>query len=146
RVPQSATIVIRRRSTPVFGLGLVDATPDSVFLDLAAREAQRNDGTAGRASMVDNLSAGSKTVGKFGWKSQNPTLFQFSGDAYLNELGITNAQFPNENCPSGNCAELQFNPMPGLNDVDGDTRTLADFMTLLAPPPRGNITNDANDG
>jgi CxxC motif-containing protein (DUF1111 family) len=146
RVPQQATITTLRRSTPVFGLGLVDATPDSVFIDLAAREAARNDGTAGKVAMVDNISAGSKTVGKFGWKDQNPTLFQFSGDAYVNELGITNAQFPNENCPSGNCAELQFNPMPGLNDVAGDTSALADFMTFLAPPPRGTITNDVNDG
>lgn len=146
RVPQQATITTLRRSTPVFGLGLVDATPDSVFIDLAAREAARNDGTAGKVAMVDNISAGSKTVGKFGWKDQNPTLFQFAGDAYVNELGITNAEFPNENCPSGNCAELQFNPMPGLNDVAGDTHALADFMTFLAPPPRGNITNDVNDG
>jgi CxxC motif-containing protein (DUF1111 family) len=146
RVPQAATIVTRRRSTPLFGLGLVDATPDSVFIDLAARQAARNDGTAGKVALVDNLSAGTKTAGKFGWKDQNPTLFQFAGDAYLNELGITNAQFPNENCPSGNCAELQFNPMPGLNDAAGDTRALADFMALLAPPPRGNVTNDANDG
>jgi len=146
RVPQQATITTLRRSTPLFGLGLVDATPDSVFIDLAARQAVRNDGTAGKLAMVDNISAGMKTVGKFGWKNQNPTLFQFAGDAYVNELGITNAQFPNENCPSGNCAELQFNPVPGLNDVDGDTSALTDFMTFLAPPPRGNITNDVNDG
>jgi len=145
RVPQAATIVVRRRSTPLFGLGLVDATPDSVFIDLASRQAARNDGTTGRVAMVDNISAGAKTAGKFGWKAQNPTLFQFSGDAYLNELGITNAQFPNENCPSGNCAELAFNPAPGIND-SGDTQTLADFMAMLAPPPRGNITNDANAG
>jgi CxxC motif-containing protein (DUF1111 family) len=142
RVPQAATIVTPRRSTPLFGLGLVDATPDSVFIALAARQAAA---TAGKVSMVDNISAGMKTVGKFGWKGQNPTLFQFSGDAYLNELGITNPQFPNENCPSGNCAELAFNPAPGLNDTE-DTEALADFMTLLAPPPRGNITNDVNDG
>ena len=71
---------------------------------------------AGRVSMVDNIRAGMKTVGKFGWKAQVPTLFQFSGDAYLNEMGITTPDFPNENCPQGNCAELAFNPAPGIND------------------------------
>jgi len=145
RVPQQANVTARRRSTPLFGLGLVDATPDSVFVNLAAQQAARNAATAGRVSMVDNLSAGMQTVGKFGWKGQNPTLFQFAGDAYLNELGITNPQFPNENCPQGNCAELAFNPAPGLNDTE-DTELLADFMAALAPPPRGNITNDVNDG
>ncbi len=145
QVPPQANTVARRRSTPLFGLGLVDATPDSVFIDLAAQEAARRDGTAGRVSMATNIAAGMKTAGKFGWKAQNPTLFQFAGDAYLNELGITNAQFPDENCPQGNCAELAFNPAPGINDVN-DTHALADFMKLLAPPPRGAITADATAG
>ena len=145
-VPPAATTVARRRSVSLFGLGLVDATPDATFVTLAAQQAARNDGTAGRVAMVDNLAAGMQTVGKFGWKAQVPTLFQFAGDAYLNEMGITSPFFPNENCPSGNCAELQFNPRPGLNDGGEDTRALADFMTMLAPPPRGAITADVTAG
>ena len=144
--PPAATIVARRRSVSLFGLGLVDATPDATFVTLASQQAARNDGTAGRVSMVDNLAAGMRTVGKFGWKAQVPTLFQFAGDAYLNEMGITSPFFPNENCPSGNCAELQFNPRPGLNDGGEDTRALADFMTMLAPPTRGAITADVTAG
>src|SRR2546428_10817620 len=50
-VPAEATIVARRRSTPLFGLGLVDAVPDGDFFLIAAQEAQRNDGTAGRVHM-----------------------------------------------------------------------------------------------
>lgn len=145
-VPPAATIVARRRSTSLFGLSLVDATPDTTFIALAAQQAARNDGTAGRVSMADNLAAGMQTVGKFGWKAQVPTLFQFAGDAYLNEMGITNPFFPAENCPSGNCNELQFNPRPGLNDGGEDTRALTDFMTLLAAPPRGAITADVTAG
>src|SRR3954454_14219316 len=41
QVPAEATIVVRRRTTPVFGLGLVDATPDSEFIALAALHARR---------------------------------------------------------------------------------------------------------
>jgi CxxC motif-containing protein (DUF1111 family) len=144
-VPAQATIVAHRRATPLFGLGLVDATPDADFIALAAREAARGDGTAGRVAMVDNFSAGMKTVGKFGWKGQNPTIFQFAGDAYMNEMGITSAQFPSENCPNGNCAELAFNPSPGINDDGSGVQSLADFMTLLAPPPRGS-SRDADAG
>ena len=145
-VPPTATIVARRRSTSLFGLSLVDATPDTTFIALAAQQAARNDGTAGRVAMADNLAAGMQTVGKFGWKAQVPTLFQFAGDAYLNEMGITNPFFPAENCPAGNCNELQFNPRPGLNDGGEDTRALTDFMTLLAAPPRGPITADVTAG
>jgi CxxC motif-containing protein (DUF1111 family) len=96
--------------------------------------------------MVDNPAAGTQTVGKFGWKAQVATILQFSGDAYLNELGITSPAFPNENCPSGNCAELLFNPRPGLNDGGEDVQLLADFMAILAAPPRGATNSDTTAG
>ena len=145
-IPSEATVVVQRRAPPLFGLGLVDATPDATFVALAAEQAARNDGTAGRVAMVDNAAAGMKTAGKFGWKAQNPTLFQFAGEAYLNELGITNPFFPNEHCPNGRCEDLQFNPQPGLNDDGSGTQALTDFMTLLAPPPRAVVTKEAIAG
>jgi CxxC motif-containing protein (DUF1111 family) len=144
QVPAGATIVVRRRTTPVFGLGLVDATPDSVFVALAALQAARGDGVAGRVNMTDNIRAGTKTVGRFGWKAQVPTLFQFSGDAMLNEMGITTPDFPNENCPQGNCAELNFNPSPGINDTT-NTLPIANYMTLLAAPNRGQASADREE-
>ena len=145
-VPKEATIVVPRRSTTLLGLGLVDATPDSTFIALAAQQAARNDGTAGRVAMVSNFAAGMKTVGKFGWKAQVPTLHQFAGQANLDELGITSPFFPNENCPRGRCQDLQFNPQPGLNDTGAKTQRLADFMAFLSPPPRGPITPDVIAG
>ncbi|MEA2571878.1 MAG: hypothetical protein QOI24_3879 [Acidobacteriota bacterium] len=144
--PALATIVVHRRTTPLFGLGLIDATPDSDFIALAQQQRARNDGTAGRAPLVDNIRAGMKTVGKFGWKGQVPTLLQFAGDAYLNEMGITNPLFPNENCPNGDCSELAFNPMPGMNDGEDGIRSLADYTSMLAPPPRAANTRDTSDG
>src|SRR4051795_6762566 len=127
QVPAETTIVVHRRTTPVFGLGLVDATPDSEFVALAAFEAARGDGVAGRVNMTDNIRAGTKTVGRFGWKAQVPTLFQFAGDALLNEMGITSPDFPNESCPQGDCAELTFNPAPGLNDTGNRVTALNNF-------------------
>jgi CxxC motif-containing protein (DUF1111 family) len=136
-VPAQASVVVLRRTTPLFGLGLVDATPDATFVALAAGEAARGDGIVGRVNMVDNIRAGMKTAGRFGWKAQVPTLVQFSGDALVNEMGITTPDFPNENCPQGNCAELAFNPAPGLNDNGNATSALSNFMTALAAPARG---------
>jgi CxxC motif-containing protein (DUF1111 family) len=144
-VPAVATIVVHRRTTPLFGLGLVDATADADFIALAQMQANRGDGVAGRVNMVDNIRAGMKTAGKFGWKAQVPTLFQFSGDAYVNEMGITTPDFPNENCPQGNCAELSFNPAPGINDDGSGPVLLTNFMSLLAAPPRAQ-NRDTSDG
>ena len=145
-VPPSATITVRRRTTPLFGLGLVDATPDSDFIAAAQQQAARGDGVAGRVNMVDNLRAGMKTVGKFGWKAQVPSLFQFSGDALVNEMGITTPDFPNENCPQGNCAELAFNPAPGINDDGSGPIALTNYMSRLAAPPRGPLSGDVAAG
>ncbi|MEA2327903.1 MAG: hypothetical protein QOE68_2862 [Thermoanaerobaculia bacterium] len=146
RVPDFATIVTHRRTTPLFGLGLVDFTSDADFVALAAAEAARGDGLAGRVNMTDNIRAGTKTVGKFGWKAQTPTLLQFAGDALLNEMGITTPDFPNENCPQGNCAELAFNPAPGLNATGVKPAELQDYMWLLAAPERGPQNADTTEG
>jgi len=83
KVPAAATIVAGRRTTPLFGLGLVDAVPDATFLALARKQARRHPDVAGRPNMVTDVTTGATVVGKFGWKSQVPNLLQFSGDAYL---------------------------------------------------------------
>lgn len=145
-VPTAAGIVAQRRTTPLFGLGLVDATPDMTFIALAESQAARGDGIAGRVNMTDNIRAGAKTVGRFGWKAQVPTLLQFAGDALVNEMGITTPDFPNENCPQGNCAELAFNPAPGLNDSGATPVALNNFMLMLAAPARGPQTADTAAG
>jgi CxxC motif-containing protein (DUF1111 family) len=137
RVPPEATITSQRRTTPLFGLGLIDATADADFVALAASQKARGDGVEGRVNMADNIRAGTKTVGRFGWKAQVPTLFQFAGDALLNEMGITTPDFPSENCPQGNCAQLALNPSPGINDSGNRSTTLTNYMQMLAPPPRG---------
>jgi len=145
-VPKAATIVAHRRTPPLFGLGLVDAVSDQTFFELAAQESRRGDGTAGRVAVITNVATGLQSVGKFGWKNQVPSLFVFSGDAYLNEMGITNPLFPNENCPNGDCKELKFNPRPDLNDIGDGVEAFNDFMTLLAAPPRAASTPESLAG
>src|SRR5262245_20645786 len=138
KVPPEATIVAGRRTTSLLGLGLVDAVPDATFLQLASREARFDPSTAGRAHVVTDVTTGALAVGKFGWKSQVPNLLAFSGDAYLNEMGITTPLFPNENCPQGDCTLLACDPVqPDPDDGDlEDVEHFRDFMTFLAPAPR----------
>lgn len=143
-VPQTSNRSALRRSQPLFGLGLVDAVLDQAFKDIAAEPGEVAVG--GTVHMVQNLSTGGLSVGKFGWKAQVPNLFQFSGDAYLNEMGITNPQFPDESCPQGDCTLLACNPVPELNDDGTGVDKFFDFMTFLAPPPRGPITPDVTAG
>jgi len=142
-VPPEATIVAQRRTTPLFGLGLVDHVPDATFHWIAKVQAFDPDQIAGIVSMVIEPTTGRPVVGKFGWKAQNPSLHVFAGDAYLNEMGITNPMFPDENCPQGDCASLSCNPMSQLNDDGSGVQAFTDFMEMLAPPPRGAISVSA---
>jgi mono/diheme cytochrome c family protein len=136
-VPAAATVKTGRLTTPLFGLGLVDAVSDATLLELARLESRNLPATQGTPNLVAEISTGATRVGRFGWKAQVPTLHQFSGDAYLNEMGITNPDFPEENAPQGNRDALAFNPFPTLNDDGGNVDKFFDFMRLLAPPPRG---------
>ena len=136
-VPSTATVTTKRRRQALFGLGFVDATPDQTFIDLANGQPAA---IRGHVNLVQNFSAGGTTVGKFGWKAQVPSLFQFSGDAYLNEMGITNPEFPNEQPPLGDpttIANCDLVPeSPGVVEDDGDdVVAFTDFMQMLAPVP-----------
>ena len=138
-VPPEASIRAGRRTTPLFGLGLVDAVPGVVFRALAAYQQRRHPETAGRPNIVTDVVTGRHAVGKFGWKSQVPNLLHFSADAYLNEMGITSPLFPTENCPQGDCTLLACDPVADPEDDGQDVERFHDFMRLLAPPPRPRV-------
>ena len=146
-VPAEATIVAGRKTTPLFGLGLVDAVPGDVFQRLARLQKNVSPATAGRVNVVRDATTGRMAVGRFGWKAQIPSLKHFSAGAYLNEMGITNPFFPDENCPQGDCALIQACDPSTVPDDDGTgVQALTDFMTFLAPPPRGPLTRRAEEG
>lgn len=148
-IPRQASIRAGRRSTPLFGLGLVNAVPDEAFLRIARLQSIHTPKTAGRPHIVTNLLTNRPAVGRFGWKAQIATLFDFSGDAYTNEMGITTPLVPQENCPQGDCADLEGNPLPNdiPNEPDNEDLVLfTDFMQFLGPPPARALTSEARTG
>jgi len=115
--PAEATVHdVGRLTTPLFGLGLVDAMPDSFFDGLAAAEPPEQRGIVNRVSILlpnpddPSQSPGGTRVGRFGWKAGISNLTQFAADAYINEMGITTQSciggvsilaFATESAPSG---------------------------------------------
>ena len=139
-IPPQANTIAQRQTVPLFGSGLIEAIPDSTIIANAARPSV--DGVHGVAAKITDVASGATRVGRFGWKNQQATLLAFSGDAFLNEMGITNRLFPNEDAPDGNEALLaEYDPVTGVQDVVDPTTgkagidRLTDFMQLLAPPP-----------
>lgn len=146
RVSAEATVTARRKSQPLFGLGFVDAVPDAAFHAIAEEQRQADPETAGHVQLVFDHTIGASVVGRFGWKAQVPTLRAFSGDALLNEMGITTPGFRDEVCPQGDCLALGFNPTPALNDDGRDADAITDFMRMLAPPLPGPTSDAAARG
>jgi CxxC motif-containing protein (DUF1111 family) len=126
-VPGDAIFVSLRNSPPLFGAGLMEAIPDATILEIA-------NGNNGKPNRVFNPDTERTELGRFGWKAQVATLHQFAGDAYLNEMGITNPSFRQENLPQGQ------QPMPAGCDTVGDPEdngegvtAFTNFMRFLAP-------------
>lgn len=139
RVPPEANTVAQRQTTPLFGAGLIEAIPDAAIAQNARDP--KPDGVRGRTAMIWDPATQAMRVGRFGWKAQQANLTTFAGDAYLNEMGITNRFFPNENAPNGNVELLRrFQPHPVIEDTidpatgKSDLDLAADFMRLLAAP------------
>jgi CxxC motif-containing protein (DUF1111 family) len=152
-IPAEATIVARRVPIPLFGAGLVEAIPDESILALEDPSDRDGDGVSGRAAIVVDLATGRQRVGRFGWKGQHATLLAFGADAYRNEMGITNALFPDEmamgispqnmrRCDRVPDPEDVREPATGRRGIDN----FASFMKLLAPVARGSIGPASGDG
>ena len=99
--------VVFRIPTPTFGLGFVEATPDSnLQANLATSAAAKAAlGIGGRF----NTNGNDGTITRFGWKAQNKSLLIFSGEASNVEQGVTNDLFTNERNDLPGCL---FNPVP----------------------------------
>ncbi len=139
--PGTANIIAFRVPPQLFGLGLIEAIPDTTILANADPMDANGDGVAGRA----NIDVG--VIGRFGWKAAVPTLRAFIGLALVNEIGITNPIFPNEMSPQGQPIDPACDAMTDIEDAD-QTRlvNMGAFVRFLAPPPRGAITDAALRG
>jgi len=136
RVPQSETIHTFRLSLNLLGDGFVEAVADQTLIDLAAEQCKSSHRKiCGQVLQVPIVEApGQMGAGRFGWKDQHASLLSFAGDAYLNEMGITNRLQPDEVTKICNTAS-EPNDTPGtdgLSDIDHFAR----FIRATKAPAR----------
>jgi CxxC motif-containing protein (DUF1111 family) len=142
--------VIFRIPTPLFGLGLVENTPDSTLQqNLASTQYARQQLGIGGSF---NTSGNDQTITRFGWKAQNKSVLIFAGEAYNVEQGVSNEVFPNErnavsgcvfnstpedtsNILNGNPNSPNFGTTIGtLSEMASDVFNFTEFVRLTAPP------------
>jgi len=136
RVPETENIRTFRLSLSLLGDGFVEAVADQTLIDLAAQQCKSSHRKiCGQVLEVPIVEApGQMSVGRFGWKDQHASLLSFAGDAYLNEMGITNRLQPDEVTNLCNAhSEPNDTPGPdGLSDIDHFTR----FVRATKAPAR----------
>src|SRR6202162_4356261 len=136
RVPETETIRTFRLSLNLLGDGFVEAIADQTLIDLSKQQCTSSHGKiCGQVLYVPIVEApGQMGVGRFGWKDQHASLLSFAGDAYLNEMGITNRLQPNEVTNLCNTVS-EPNDTPGsdgLSDIDHFAR----FIRATKAPAR----------
>ncbi len=138
-IPDAENIRALRAALNTLGDGFVEAIDDSTLQAIAQHQLQVSGGIIhGEAVEVPVLEAPGQTrIGRFGWKDQHSSLLSFIGDAYLNEMGVTNPLRPKDVTTVG---KISSDPedVPdnlGLADIDH----FAQFIRGTKAPPRDAI-------
>ncbi len=128
-----------RLAQQIPGLGLLEAISTADIFLLADAADANGDGISGRPNYVWNYNTNTTDLGRFGWKANQPTLFQQTAGAALGDMGITNRLFVNENLTGQQVADYGSwtnggSPEMSNNDLD----KLTFYCQTLAVPARRN--------
>ncbi|HKR14359.1 MAG TPA: di-heme oxidoredictase family protein [Pyrinomonadaceae bacterium] len=152
-ISTAETVKAFRLTLSTLGDGFVECLSNTALQNNVAAQpaAQR-----GVLTQVPVTEAGNQLrIGRFGWKAQHASLVSFSGDAYLNEMGITNP-FDGFGGRSSNAADAgthenpastaegvinvtfpsPFDPVEDPEDDGLDVLAFADFMAATRAPGR----------
>ena len=164
RLPLGAVVSLRR-PPPVFGVGLMEAIPDSTIIARADPVDVDGDGISGRVNWVrpneyavmngpalsersesNGTSAGLR-VGRFGRKAQTSSLLEQTVEAYHQDMGITSDHQPRENhnplsSVPVDVADRVVDPEVSLATV----QAVVHYLRTLAPPSPGTETDQRREG
>src|ERR1700686_2586622 len=138
-IPTTEHIRALRAALNTLGDGFVEAIDDSTLLAIGEHQADVSYGRIhGEAVQVPVLEAPGQTrVGRFGWKDQHSSLLSFIGDAYLNEMGVTNRLRPKDTTTVGKMTPDPEDTPDQLGRADIDH--FAQFVRGTKVPPRDSL-------
>jgi CxxC motif-containing protein (DUF1111 family) len=134
------------------GDGFVECLANATLQNNVAAQPAGQRGTLTEVPVTEANNA--LRIGRFGWKAQHASLVSFSGDAYLNEMGITNpfdgfggrsSSAPDAGTHENPCSTAEgvkdctgppFDPVPDPEDDGLDVLAFADFMAATRAPRR----------
>jgi CxxC motif-containing protein (DUF1111 family) len=136
---QPNTMISPRIAQQIPGLGLLEAISESSILALADVNDSNGDGISGKPNYVWDYQKQQKTLGRFGWKANQPSLFQQTASALLGDMGITSSLFPSENLTALQSSIYGNIANGGSPEISDDNlRKTVFYIQNLAVPARRN--------
>jgi len=154
-ISTAETVKAFRVVTSTLGDGFVECVANATLENNVAAQPLAQRGTLTNVPVVE--ANNTLRHGRFGWKAQQASLLSFAGDAYLNEMGITN-KFDGFGGRSSSAADAgthenpastaegvidvtfpsPFDPVADPEDDGDDVLAFADFMAATRAPGRQN--------
>ena len=135
------TLISPRVAPAIVGMGLLEAIPEADIVAAADPDDANGDGVSGRVNTVWNERNGTTSLGRFGWKANQPSIEQQTAAAFLGDLGITSDLFPEENCtaPQDDCLSA---PNGGSPEIGAERLAKVVLYTQTLAVPAMRDTND----
>ncbi len=138
--PMAKDVMISPRIAPhMIGLGLLEALSEETILAGADPDDADGDGISGRPNWVYDVRRGDLSLGRFGWKANQPTIEQQNAGAFHGDLGITSELFMTEGCTSVQleCGESPTGGAPELDE--SKLHNITFYARTLAVPARRGV-------
>ncbi len=135
--PLAPEVMTSLRNAPaIFGLGYLESVSEEDILALA--KLQQSQGLNGRPNYVRDDVHDTTSLGRFGWKANQPGVRQQVAAAFLGDMGITSPLYTKQNCPpaQADCRAMppgDYKPELRVKDFDAISFWA---QALEAPEPR----------
>jgi len=126
-----------RLAPPVFGLGLLELIPEASILKYADETDHDGDGISGKPNYVFNSFTEKKEMGRFGLKANTSSLLIQVAAAFVQDMGVTNYVFKNENNITDPDAGANVTP----DIADSLLNATVFYVKSLAVPARRDVEN-----
>lgn len=126
-----------RIARQLIGMGYLESISEDSILANADEDDIDQDGISGKANYVwDDLNQ-TYSLGRFGWKADQPSVIQQTAKAFLRDIGITTELYPYENCPDAqvDCSNMENGGTPEIDSV-GFERVILYVSNLAVPAQR----------
>ena len=142
--PINEDVLYSPRVAPaMYGLGLLEAIPESTIRAQSDPDDINGDGISGRPNWVWDPVKQERVIGRFGWKANVANLQQQVASAAFGDMGITTSLFPAQNCRPTQAACLSASQGSGPELDDVRLSRLVMYSRSLAVPAKRDVEKPA---